>query len=178
MGAENPEDAGDFFAWGGLATQTAYNVANDRFNDGTTYKGPFSKYVLSADYGTVDGKGVLDLEDDAAHSRMGGGWRMPTYDEFYELMKYTRREWTTVNGVAGYLFKSNMMGYRDQEIFLPAAGYMMESTLMRPGNYGSYWMSTVGSKSYYGEYMYFTASDQRLDETYRYFGRNIRAVTK
>ena len=178
VGAENPEDPGDYFAWGGLSTQTAYNVANDRFNNGTTYRGPFSKYVLSADYGTVDGKGVLELQDDAAHSNMGGGWRMPTRDEFDELIKYCRWVWTTVNGVNGYLVKSNIQGYRDQEIFLPAAGYMYETNCMRPGNYGSYWASTIGTKTCNADYLYITSSDHERDDNYRYFGRNIRPVTK
>ena len=109
---------------------------------------------------------------------MGGGWRMPTRDEFDELIKYCRWVWTTVNGVNGYLVKSNIQGYRDQEIFLPAAGYMLEANCMRPGNYGSYWASTIGTKTCNADYLYITSSDHERDDNYRYFGRNIRAVTK
>ena len=83
-----------------------------------------------------------------------------------------------MNGVNGYLVKSNIQGYRDQEIFLPAAGYMYETTCMRAGNYGSYWASTIGTKTCNADYLYITSSDHERDDNYRYFGRNIRPVTK
>ena len=40
-----------------------------------------SKYITSDDLGLVDNKTLLDPEDDVAHVKLGGKWRMPTAEE-------------------------------------------------------------------------------------------------
>lgn len=54
---------------------------------------------------------------------MGKEWRMPTIDEFYELLGNCTWEWTTLNGFEGLKLQSRKPGYTDKSIFLPAAGY-------------------------------------------------------
>ena len=44
----------------------------------------FSKYVTDSQWGVVDGKSRLELEDDAAHAFLGGDWHIPTPEEFQE----------------------------------------------------------------------------------------------
>lgn len=78
VGATKPEEYGDYFAWGETQPKDNYNRSTYKFELGTNYKGPFSKYVTSSSYGTVDNKTVLEPEDDAAHVNWGGSWRMPT----------------------------------------------------------------------------------------------------
>lgn len=79
IGAENPEDLGDDYAWG----------ETEPYVEGETYK--FGSYPFTK-YNSTDGKDTLDLEDDAARVQMGGEWHMPTLEQCYELMDNTTRE--------------------------------------------------------------------------------------
>ena len=72
---------------------------------------------------------MLEPEDDVAHVKWGGGWRMPTKAEFNELMDNCTWTWSTMNGVNGYFITSNKSGYTDRFIFLPAAGDRRDSDL-------------------------------------------------
>ena len=93
IGAETPEDAGLFFQWGDVQGYTAEQVGN---GEGLKYFN-WSDYKFSIDgsssnfskYNYTDNKVVLDLEDDAAHVLMGGNWRMPTQEDFHELINNT-----------------------------------------------------------------------------------------
>ena len=58
----------------------------------------FSKYVTDSRWGEVDGKTRLDLEDDAAHEFLGGDWRIPTPEEFQELVDNCTFENVLLNG--------------------------------------------------------------------------------
>jgi hypothetical protein len=53
----------------------------------------------------------------------GGNWRVPTESNIMELQTNCNWEWTMLNGVYGYKVTSKVYGYKDQSIFLPAAGY-------------------------------------------------------
>ena len=57
---------------------------------------------------------------------LGGSWRMPTYAEMKELLDNCDYEWKTNyngTGINGVLLTSQITGYEDQSIFIPAAGY-------------------------------------------------------
>ncbi len=58
---------------------------------------------------------------DAAKRIWGNGWRMPTAEEFAELLDESKCTWTwrTVNGRIGYLITSKVPGYEGNSIFLP-----------------------------------------------------------
>ena len=58
-------------------------------------------------------------EDDIAHAKLGGSWRMPTTKEMKELIKKCAWSWASVKGEIGYLITSNKPGYTDRSIFLP-----------------------------------------------------------
>jgi len=138
IGADKPEDSGDFFAWGetspyyesldplvwkeGKERGYVRNSASDNYNDrgivfGTNQPAPAS---TSAKYSIeTDAKKQLDPEDDAAHVNWGGNWRMPTMEECQELIDNCTWEATTRNGVKGYEVKSKING---NSIFIPAAG--------------------------------------------------------
>ena len=103
----------------------------------------FSKYNTSSSYGPIDNNTTLDLEDDVAHVKWGGSWRMPTKAEQDELRSNCTWTWTTMNGINGYLVTSNREGYTDRSIFLPAAGYRGDSLLSDVGSLGYYWSSSL-----------------------------------
>lgn len=125
VGAEKPEEYGFYYAWGETKTKIDYSYDTYKWYDKTN---GFTKYIDtkrpqmdgSTYSGIVDGKRVLDLEDDAAYVIYGEGWRMPTIQEINELIENCTWNWTTLNGVYGYEIKSKT---NDNSIFLPAAGY-------------------------------------------------------
>ena len=121
VGAETPEDYGDYFAWGETTTKDIY-------------EGNYKDYSVEE----------LDAVHDAATSNWGGSWQMPSIDQFGELINsdYTTTEWTTVNGVNGRRITSNING---NSIFLPAAGWYYIDSPLDVGSEGWYW-----SRSPYG----------------------------
>ena len=108
VGAAGPEEIGGYYSWG--ETETKRSPLTYKFSDG---QGGLTKYD-----GT-DGKSVLDPEDDVAHVKWGGSWRMPTSDEITELIENCTWTWASVNGEIGFLITSNKPGYTDRSIFLP-----------------------------------------------------------
>lgn len=73
IGANNPEDYGDYFAWGETITKTEYTSSNS----GTC---ELSISQLQSQ-GYVDGGGNLTSSHDAATANWGGTWRLPTKEE-------------------------------------------------------------------------------------------------
>lgn len=138
IGADKPEDFGDYFAWGETSPyyesldplvwkegkERGYNrnSASDNYNDrsivfGTKQPAPAS---TSAKYSIETGaKQQLDPEDDAAHVNWGDNWRMPTIEECQELVDNCTWKATTRNGVKGYDVISKTNG---NSIFIPTAG--------------------------------------------------------
>ena len=129
VGATTPEGFGDYFAWGETSPKSEYSYATYKWmQDGN--RSQLTKYCTLQSHGYngfVDGKKVLELEDDAAAVNWGGSWRMPTKDDMQELMECTW-EWTTLNGVNGYRVSGN-----GNSIFLPAAGLIMNTSVMQVG---------------------------------------------
>lgn len=123
IGATNPQDYGDYFAWGEtmpyyteghsqdnpctswISNKTGYNFSSLVYCSDSEGK-QFTKYVQDSSYGRVDDIETLDLADDAAHVNWKGTWRMPTTKEQYELRLGCFWEWTTNynnTGVKGYI---------------------------------------------------------------------------
>ena len=169
VGAESPEDYGDYFAWGETRAKTNYDWSTyfDTNDNGST----FTKYNNDG------GKTVLDPEDDAAHVNWGGSWRMPTQAEWQELLDNCTWTWTTQNGIKGYKVTSNKAGYTDKFIFLPAAGCRDESGLYDAGSYGYYWSSSLyGHDSFLAWLLGFDSGYRDLGGSDRYGGPSVRPV--
>ena len=176
LGATVPEEYGDYFAWGETAPKSEYKWTNYAYEQGTGRTGPFSKYVIDADFGTVDHKTVLDPADDAAHAILGGYWRMPTREEVEELMTSCQWTWTTRNGVSGYRVTSNKSGYSGVSIFLPANG-IFGNSVSKVGTEGNYWSASLSAdESNFAISPYFINSSRESGNCYRYFGLGIRPV--
>ncbi|MBR5532185.1 MAG: T9SS C-terminal target domain-containing protein, partial [Bacteroidales bacterium] len=110
VGANSPEDYGDYFAWGETEPKDYYDWSTYKYCNGSY--DIMTKYFTDSDYGTVDNKTTLELTDDAAHVNWGGNWRMPTKAEQDELRNTDNCtwEWTTLNGVEGYKVISKKNG--------------------------------------------------------------------
>ena len=134
VGATKPEDYGDYFAWGETQPKSEYNWKNYKWCEGSD--DTLTKYCTDSDDGIVDNKTVLDLTDDAANVNWGGDWRMPTWTEWYELLEECTWIWSSLNGVIGYNVTSKI---NNNSIFLPAAGYRVNTDLDGVGSFGNYW---------------------------------------
>ncbi len=100
IGANYPEEYGDYFAWGEITPQRLYDWGIYQYCDGT--QSTMTKYNTNSKYGLVDNKTTLETNDDAANKNWGGTWRIPTDTEWTELQKKCTWKWTTHNGVNGY----------------------------------------------------------------------------
>ena len=157
VGASQPEEYGDYFAWGETQPKDYYDCSTYKWCNGSYNN--LTKYNTKSSYGTVDNKTVLEAADDAARANWGGSWRMPTDAEQDELHTECTWTWTTENGVNGYRVTSNKAGYTDKSIFLPAAGDRYDSSLDGAGSYGYYWSSSLRPDGPFDAgYLYFSPS--------------------
>lgn len=196
VGAEAPGEYGDYFAWG---ETTGYNDGKTTFNY-STYKymqEGYSDYNHVTKYTTEDGwteacwyegdtyvgttvdgvtyknKTQLDAEDDVAHVKWQGYWRMPTKAEQDDLLTKCTWKWTTYGDHDGYV----VAGSNGNAIFLPAAGYRYNSDLSNAGSNGDYWSSSLSESSSSGAYnLYFNSDSVNWSDYGRYYGRSVRPV--
>ena len=162
VGANKPEDSGNYYAWGEVFPKTDYSWATYRYANGNYDK--LTKYCNNASLGNdgfTDNKTTLEPEDDAAHVNWGGNWRMPTADEWDELIRYCYHSLTTQNGVKGYSIRGKKNG---NCIFLPAVEYYDGTSLyFYIGSMGSYWSSSL--YNYNGYYNNTTAHRLYFDSS-------------
>ncbi len=135
VGADNPEDYGDYFAWGETEPKNKYNWSTYQYCMGSNTT--MTKYCNNSNYGYngfTDDLTTLLPEDDAVKANWGNEWRMPTKEEWQELYNNTTNIWTTQNGVDGRLFTAA----NGNSLFLPAAGYRNNSSFSENGVAGDY----------------------------------------
>lgn len=182
MAATKPEESGDYYAWGEVETKTDYSWSTYKWCNGSDYT--LTKYCNNSDYGNegfTDTLTVLTPEDDIAHVKWGGSWRMPTKAEQDELRNNCTWTWysggnTEFNGIAGYKVTSNREGYTDQSIFLPVAGCYSGTGF--GGVFGDYWSSSLNTDiPYHAYYLYFDSGVVSFYDIWnRYTGRSVRPV--
>ena len=88
MGATEPTDRGNYYAWGETSTKKKYYSDNYKH-----FKTDGGIKVLK--YNEKDGKTVLDLNDDAARANIGAGYRIPTKEDWEELLEDCKWEAVT-----------------------------------------------------------------------------------
>lgn len=142
VGAQKPEDYGDYFAWGETVPGFNYSWSKYKYCKGSATT--LTKYCVKSYYGYngyTDIKTILDPDDDVSHVKWGGTWRIPTKEEFEELSNTANCTWTWTirNGVNGYLVTSKKSGFEGASIFLPFAGFRRVTGLNEVGDTGYYW---------------------------------------
>lgn len=160
VGAESLIDEGLFFSWG--------NVEGHAM--GEEYD--FSESV----YNTTPGAAIetdLSLEQDAARAYQGAPWRMPSSNEFQELIENCTTEWTTMNGVSGMLFTSNVNG---KTLFFPATGYYNGTSLLNRGSTGFLWSSKYSNATNAARLLFNNTGVINVQNTNRFYGYPVRAV--
>lgn len=152
VGADSPEEYGDYFAWGEVDTKNVYDWRKYKWVhleydtigehtyvllEETWYKYYFSNWTGN-EYVAGDEKMELDPEDDAAYVNWGPNWRMPTLEQIDELVEKCDWEWTQSNRVYGY----QVTGPNGRSIFLPASGGRVDR-LYNDGIAGYYWSRSL-----------------------------------
>ena len=190
VGSCTHEGYGKFFAWAETAPKTAYCWSKYRYAedpdpyDGDTIHWEWDSTYLEPDHqiklkpnlwltkyntqetwlpenqSSYDNKTTLESSDDAALAIMGAGWRIPTVDEWNELITGTTQTRAEVNGIGGVWFTSKAAG-NNNSIFLPFAGVYsgpQHSAYYTSGNLpvGEYWSKEINSEKPYQAYsLYF-----------------------
>ena len=172
IGAEVPTEHGDFFAWGETITKSHFckNNCETYIEENTILKLFCNNNSLKKKI-TTDIKG--DPTFDVATSHWGKPWRMPSKEEFEELISHCKWEWIIIGKTYGY----RITAANNNHIFLPAAGAFVDNNLCFSNSRCSYWSSTPKRNSLSNSYFLSTGSDKYAIHSWsRYIGRSIRAV--
>ena len=174
VGADKPEDNGDYFAWGETVPKTTYNWITYGYCNGS--ENQLTKYCNNSSFGYggfTDPLVVLQPGDDAATANWGDDWCMPTANQWRELYQNTTSVWTSVNRVYGRLFTAD----NGNTLFLPAAGSVWGEEIYYEGDFGYYWSNSLGTDypSQAWDFLFYE-DDYYMDYDRRSSGRTVRAV--
>ena len=162
LGAESPEESGNFYAWGETSPKSSYTKENYAYYDKST-----TQYVNI-------GSNIAGTQYDAAKVNLGGSWRMPTKEEFQELIDKCTWEWTQVNNINGY----KITAANGNSIFLPAAGnFWGGNFIIEENEQARYWSSTASSDNLGSYFFFINKYDRYVDWTEGEKGLPIRPVT-
>ena len=172
VGAKKSSGFGTYFAWGETKPKEYYSWNTYAWSKGN------SQYLTK--YSTADRRTQLAPADDAARANWGGKWRMPTIDEYEELINPANCtwEWMTKDGVNGYKVTGKKTG---NSIFLPITGFRFYADTQFRGIMGVYWTSTLytanPNKAWCLEFNFSDINVHYGDlSSNRFSGRCIRAV--
>ena len=184
VGASSPKGYGNYYAWGETTPKATYTNTNYKFYAGVygTWN-RYNKYTwLTEHHGTIDGKFILDPEDDAATQNMSANWHMPTKAQIQELCNYV--EWTEKSSgtLKYYEGKSKTNGLT---IILPCGGWEYgtnPNAKMMAWYWSSELMEASKSGSDYYAYQLIDAPDGEsglmVKDAMRIQGLSVRGVTK
>lgn len=179
VGTYRPEGRGRDVQWGMLTTSFSYDWDSYGFYDPTAV---YVEPVYYADgsikeegyyeghcfkYGSFAGGSELDRNDDVAYIVMGGGWRMPTNNEFVELLNGC--DWkltkdfnnTRTAGCVG------ISKYNGNRIFFP----------MTHNLYGNYWSRNVCGE-FDAHIFHFEVANVMTTKMERCLPGNVRGVIR
>ena len=158
VGANNPEEYGNYYAWGEIMAKSEYTEEN----------------CVTCGENMDDISG--DTNYDVARAMWGESWRMPTRNEMKELKNECTWEYTTLNGINGM----KVTGSNGNNIFLPAAGYYKKksSNNIGDGDCGYYWTSTPNkAEDQRAGRLYFRGSNSGVYWYDRSYYHSVRPVS-
>ena len=158
VGASTPGDYGNHYAWGEIVA-----IENGNYSIGRLYGKQAVDIGANVDY-------------DASSYSWGGGWRMPTKEEFEELINNCDWRWDDQDGHEGYLITSQ---HTELSIFLPSTGYIEDDyNLTYARVSGCYWSSSPskGKKDAYALYFDNWGHGYQMKSVNRGVRRSIRPV--
>lgn len=203
LGALSETDLGNEFAWGDVNGYTyaggihsgykrfyhthMFSTYNYKFS-ASKYLQTYSKYVPTdkpdtwGGEGAPDNKLVLEPVDDAAYA-VNASWRIPTKEQWEELLNTDYCTWTKEGD--GFRVTSKMDGYTMNSIFLPRAERGLSNYMTRAYEWwqACYWSSSLNPASPTYAFCVDSSTSGMIDPTSvsvsvdgRSIGRNIRPV--
>lgn len=173
IGAQAPEEYGDYFAWGEIEQKTGYGWNTYKFS--TDYH-QLTKYNFDAEQGYVDSLFVLQDNDDVARLKWGGGWRIPNSNDYQELIDHCDYSWVRYKGVYGGLLCSRV---NRKSIFFPAAGSRIGSGRWDNKEKAECWTVDIGTYDpSLANHVSMDSLEVEVDNTIRNLGRPVRAVIR
>ena len=151
LGANSPEQPGDYYAWGETEPKEDYGTDTYKYFKRVTLEGGsivhrLTKYcTVPADGldGFTDGKTQLEPADDAATVRLGAPWRMPTEAEAEELLNGCTWTKETINDIPCLRATSKANG---KSIVICISGFMSGTINDTRGTMTAFWASTLSSR--------------------------------
>ena len=174
--ADKEEDYGLYYQWGDTQGYSAEQVGVDKQFTWSDYKYNSGSSFNPTKYTSSDQKTQLDLEDDTVYASLGGNWRMPTYEDFNELIVNTTTGVTSISGIQGMKFTSKE---NSNYLFFPFAGYAESGSMDDVGSYFYCWSSvlfTVRSNNAWNLYGNSGGSMRLGYGGSRNYGRSVRGV--
>lgn len=161
VGASEPQEYGDYFAWGEVESKDVFSPNN-------------YKYYSNGQFTNI-GSDISGTQYDAATHVMGKDWRMPTKAEYEELISKCEWKFVTYRKVRGW----KVTGPSGNSIFLPATGYVLNDWNEDVSINGFYWSSNVTDNLREVYTLFTSMNDYTMYSNYmnRFEGRTIRAVT-
>lgn len=175
VGADKPENYGNYYAWGETTTKSIYDWATYKYAKGDcNWLSKYSNDLELGHNGVNDRLSVLQVEDDAATANWGSGWVTPTDEQWKELEDFTTHMWTKRDGVLGCLFTAK----NSRELFLPAAGTRLNSEINEVSSNGYYWSRSLnaGNTHYAWCFRFYYSNGCYRCSYYRCQGLSVRPV--
>ena len=170
IGAQAPEDAGIYVAWGETAAKDTYDWKSYTLG---------SSSVSQSKYSKTDKLEVLEADDDIVTKTKGDTWRMPTNSEIEELLTNCKTEIIQINGVNCIQFTSKVDGFAGAKIVFPLGGYRENSSITNDKSSFAIWSSSVAASGFRSSAWGLEGnalSNPTVKSASRYIGRNVRGV--
>lgn len=172
VGASSPEERGDYYTWGDV------NPAASDSN------GSVMDYVhwVDREDGIVFvniGTNISGTQYDVVRQEWGGTWRMPTKEDFDELIANCTWERYDYNNVSGY----KLIGPNGNSIFLPESELSMDfASIGYSKAYGDYWSASLyeDAKNHRAWGVDFSGINPSVDyyDYYNYCARHNRLLVR
>jgi len=179
VGANSVTDTGLYFQWGDTQGYTADQVGSgegQKLFDWANYKfNPSGDGKTMSKYNDEDDLITLQSSDDAVTAAWGGSWRMPTKEEFTELLSNTNHVWAQVDGVSGMMCTDKTD--ETKTLFFPACGVALSSVVISVGSNGYYWSSSLSDSGVNnGSFLNFSNNSCSTGGIARCYGYTVRGV--
>ena len=125
VGADDPSQYGDYFAWGECEAKEVYTTET---------------YMHA---GNLEAGQVLVPDNDVATVALGYGWKMPSASDWQELAENTIIRKVSYKGIVGYVATSTVAGYEGKSIFFPCSGYRADMNTNNVSVQALYWANSV-----------------------------------
>lgn len=161
VGASNPVECGNYFCYGVPSGAVNPNVSldlalhnkeNDEdldddwdedLDDDWNKNGNYDWYEEPSNDWEEDyvypRQNIIHTKLDVAHENLGGDWRMPTIEEYKELISKCSLENCDINGHN----VCKVVGPNGNYIYFPAGGSRIDLSIIGMGHNGNYWAGTV-----------------------------------